>query len=188
MANRRFRRRRLPVATIWAALFFLILFRAWNGDSSVAPTLRLDEGVYSVARVIDGDTLVVDDGSTSAGEHTIRLMGVNTPETVKPDYPVEAWGPEASSFTRDFVASGRVRLQFDRERVYRYGRLLAYVWVDDRLLNEELVRAGLGHFEPQYRYAEPMKRRFRAAQDEARSAQRGIWSDVPTTTDSIDAP
>ena len=188
MAQRRFRRRRLPVVTVWAALFFLVLFRAWNGDSLVAPTARLDEGVYAVVRVIDGDTLVVDDGLSADGEHTIRLMGVNTPETVKPDYPVEAWGPEASAFTHDFVADRQVRLQFDRERVDRYGRLLAYVWVDDRLLNEELVRAGLAQFEPQYRYAEPMKRRFRAAQNEARAAQRGIWSSATSAAESAELP
>ena len=114
-------------------------------------------------------------------------MGVNTPETVKPDYPVEAWGPEASSFTRDFVASGRVRLQFDRERVDRYGRLLAYVWVDDRLLNEELVRAGLARFRAAISLRRTDEAPLSRSKDEARAAQRGIWSDVPTTTDSIDA-
>jgi micrococcal nuclease len=170
MAVRRFRRRRFALIAVWGALLLLVALRFWTGTAPVGPPAPLAEGIYSVSRVIDGDTLVVD------GEHTIRLMGVNTPETVKPDYPVEPWGPEASAFTHDFVADGKVRLQFDRERVDRYGRLLAYVWVGERMLNEELVRAGLASFEPQYHYAEPMKRRFRSAQDEARSAQRGIWS------------
>jgi micrococcal nuclease len=169
---RRFRRPRLPAATIWFALLLLVLFRVWSGGADSAPTAPLAEGNYAVERVIDGDTLLVQ------GNHTVRLMGVDTPESVKPEHPVERWGPEATAFTREFIAGRQVRLRFDRERVDQYGRLLAYVWVEERLLNEELVRAGFARFEPQYHYAEPMKRRFRSAQDEARSAQRGIWSDA----------
>jgi micrococcal nuclease len=104
-------------------------------------------------------------------------MGVDTPETVKPESPVEPWGPEASAFTRDFVAAGEVRLTFDRERVDRYGRMLSYAWVGKRMLNEELVRAGLAEYEPQFQYAQEMKQRFRAAQDEAKMAKRGLWSE-----------
>jgi micrococcal nuclease len=182
MPLRRFRPRRFALAAVWLALLALVAVRIWTGDATTAAPAPLSEGLYSVTRVVDGDTLIV------AGEQTIRLMGVNTPETVKPDYPVEPWGPEASEFTRQFLANGEVRLQFDRERVDRYGRLLAYVWVGERMLNEELVRAGLATFEPQYHYAEAMKRRLRAAQDEARQAERGIWSSknlpaVSTTSD-----
>jgi micrococcal nuclease len=174
MPTRRFRRRRFALAAVWIALACLVAARFWSGDSTTSPAAPLAEGMYSVTRVIDGDTLIV------AANHTVRLMGVNTPETVKPDYPVEQWGPEASEFTSQFVAGGAVRLQFDRERVDRYGRLLAYVWVGDQMLNEELVRAGLASFEPQYHYAESMKRRLRTAQDQARQAARGIWSSEPS--------
>ena len=111
--------------------------------------------------VVDGDTLLLRDGTR------IRLMGVDTPETVKPDTPVEPWGPEASEFTRDFVAGGPVRLEFDRERTDRFGRHLAYVWVGNRMLNEELLRAGLARWEPGYHYSQAMKTRFRRAQREA---------------------
>ncbi|MFH1266468.1 MAG: thermonuclease family protein, partial [Planctomycetota bacterium] len=108
----------------------------------------------------------------------IRLQGIDTPESVKPNHPVEPFGPEASEFTRRFVAEGggRVRLQFDRERVDKYGRFLAYVWVDDRMLNEELLRAGLATAETGFRYSKAMKDRFRRAEDEAKAAGRGIWS------------
>jgi micrococcal nuclease len=130
----------------------------------------LTEGSHRVVRVIDGDTIIV------APHVTIRLIGVNSPETVKPDWPVEPFGPEASRFTHEFLAGGTVRLSFDRERVDRFGRHLAYVWVGDQMLNEELLRAGLARYEPQYHYSEAVKRRFREAQKEARRDGLGIWS------------
>jgi micrococcal nuclease len=117
----------------------------------------LAEGSYPVERVIDGDTIVV------APRTTIRLIGVDTPETVKPEHPIEPLGPEATRFTSQFLAGGTARLSFDRERVDRYGRHLAYVWVGDRMLNEELLRSGLARFEPQFHYSEAVKRRFRQA-------------------------
>jgi micrococcal nuclease len=131
----------------------------------------LAEGSYAVERVVDGDTIVF------TPQATVRLIGVDTPETVQPERPVEPWGPEASEFTRAFLARGTARLSFDRERFDRYGRHLAYVWVDGQMLNEELLRAGLARWEPEFRYAEPIKRRFRQAQSEAQGARLGIWSE-----------
>lgn len=144
--------------------------RWWHSESRSSPPESLAEGVYRVERVIDGDTLLLTNHAR------IRLIGVDTPETVKPDHPVEPWGPEASAFTKAFIAKGAVRLQFDRERLDRYNRFLAYVLVDDRMLNEELVRAGLATAETKFSYSTAMKNRFRRAEDEARSARRGIWS------------
>ena len=129
----------------------------------------LESGTCRVDRVVDGDTLVV-------GGEKVRLIGANTPETVKRDWPIEPWGPEATAFTKDFVAGGAVRLEFDGPRRDKYERLLAYVWVGDRMLNEELIRAGLARAELQYRYSAAMKARFRRAEAEARAARRGIWS------------
>ena len=125
---------------------------------------------HHVVRVVDGDTLLVDPHAR------VRLIGVNAPETVKPDWPVEPWGPEASAFTKQFVSGGTVRLEFDDEPLDAYDRYLAYVWVDDRMLNEALLRAGLARFEPDFHYSSAMKRRFRQAQDEARRKHLGIWS------------
>jgi micrococcal nuclease len=123
-----------------------------------------------VERVVDGDTLLL------ANRARVRLIGIDTPETVKPDTPPQPWGAEATAFTKQFVAGGTVRLEFDRERVDQYDRFLAYVYVDEAMLNEELLRAGLARMEPQYRYDEAMKRRFRKAEDEARVDKLGIWS------------
>ena len=132
--------------------------------------MPLAAGEYQVEYVYDGDTLLLTTGQR------VRLIGVDTPETVKRDHPVEPFGPEATAFTRAFVAGGQVRLEFDRERFDRYGRMLAYVWVGPRMLNEELVRAGLARFEPQYHYSEAIKRRYSLAQEEAQRAKRGLWS------------
>ncbi len=152
-----------------AAILAVFAYRWWQ-PLPPAPPEALAEGTYAVRRVVDGDTLVL------TNDARVRLIGADTPETVKPDCPVEPWGPEATQFTRDFVGGGTVRLQLDRERVDKYGRFLAYVWVGDRMLNEELIRAGLARAKTGFRYSSSMKGRFRRAEGEAEAADRGIWS------------
>ncbi len=139
--------------------------------------MPLEPGQHHVERVVDGDTILVDPHSR------VRLIGVNAPETVKPDWPVEPWGPEASAFTKHFLAGGEVRLEFDDEPVDEYGRYLAYVWVDDKMLNEELVRAGLAHFERGFHYSAAMKRRFGHAEADAKRKHLGIWSGTRAETE-----
>jgi micrococcal nuclease len=176
--RRRIRPLRASTALVLVVLLAWAAFRLWQIWPAATGPDALTEGQYQVARVVDGDTLLLTNRAR------VRLIGVDTPETVKPNTAVEPWGPEATVFTRSMVAAHEVRLQFDRERVDRYGRFLAYVWVGDQLLNEELLRAGLARWEPQYHYSQSMKTRFRKAQQEAQRAQRGIWSDV---ADSIPA-
>ena len=157
---------------IWLLLGVYVALRFYWFLTLRAPTDLLP-GDYHVARVVDGDTFVLDDGSR------VRLMGVNCPESVKPNAPVEPFGIEASEFVRRQVeaAAGMVRLEFDRERVDNYGRLLAFVWIGEQLLNEELLRAGLARWEPYFSYSASMKTRFRRAEEEARRERRGVWSD-----------
>jgi micrococcal nuclease len=157
----------MGVALVVAA----IVLARQSSDAPSSPD-TLAEGTYAVRRVVDGDTLLLANGAR------VRLIGADTPETVKPNAPVEPWGPEASQFTRDFMdqGHGEVRLQMDSERVDKYGRFLAYVFVGDRMLNEELIRAGLARAKTQYHYSESMKTRFRRAEEEARRESRGIWS------------
>lgn len=152
-----------------AALVIVRLFFA-PAPSEHSPSQPPDEGLHRVVRVVDGDTIIID------RDTRVRLIGVNAPESVKPEHPVEPFGPEASAFTREFLAGGEARLTYDRERTDQYGRALAYVWVGNRLLNEELLRRGLARWEAHFNYAGPMKGRFRRAQDEAKRERLGIWS------------
>lgn len=152
-----------------------VLVRFWQEHNRPVVPEILAEGTYQVRRVIDGDTFVLDGGAR------IRLMGVDTPETVKPNHAVEPFGPEATRFSKVFLADGRVYLTFDRQKVDRYDRFLAYAWRDERMdlmLNEELVRVGLARAKTGYRYSSRMKKRFSRAEDEAKAARRGIWSAV----------
>jgi micrococcal nuclease len=132
----------------------------------------LAEGVHRVRRVVDGDTLLMESRAR------VRLEGVDTPETVREHYPVEPWGPEASAYTKEFIrrAGNSVKLTFGNERLDDYGRYLAFVWDGERMLNEELVRAGLAEARLGWNFSNHLKRRLRIAQDEAKREHRGIWS------------
>jgi micrococcal nuclease len=170
LSSIRLPRRGWPAMLVTVPLLALAALHQWRPEwfQHAAPP-PLESGAVRVVRVVDGDTLVV-------GDEKVRLIGANTPETVKPNWPVEPCGPEASAFTKDFVAGGAVRLEFDGPRRDKYGRLLAYVWVGDQMLNEELIRAGLARAELKYQYSAAMKARFRRAEADARAARRGIWS------------
>ena len=152
-----------------------IVWRIWEGglgDSKPTPPESMEEGVYAVERVVDGDTLVLENGAR------IRLIGVNTPETVAPGKDVEEFGPEASAYTKQFVeeAGGEVTLRFDKERLDRYDRFLAYVYSGDRFLNEELILVGLSPAETQYNNNPTLERRFEKAEEDARARRVGLWS------------
>jgi micrococcal nuclease len=132
-----------------------------------------DEGV--VTRVVDGDTVEVEfDGR----EFDVRLIGIDTPETVKPGAPVECFGPEASAYTRDRLEGRTVRLEFDVERLDPFDRTLAYVWLGEELFNETLVREGYAlvtTFPPNVRYVEHFRDAVRLARDQG----LGLWSACP---------
>lgn len=130
-----------------------------------------DLGDSLVSRVVDGDTaLIVIDGS----DVRVRFIGIDAPESVAPDQPVECLGPEAAAFVAERLEGERVRLEFDVEREDRFGRTLAYLWLGDELFNETIVREGLAvvtTFPPNVRHVD----RFVAAQREARAESRGVW-------------
>lgn len=147
----------------------LVLLRPWESD------LWRDEPPASatayVTRVVDGDTIAVNLGGH---EEDVRYIGVDTPETVKPDTPVQCFGPQASDFNHALVEHRRVRLDFGVERRDVYGRLLAYVYLDGRFVNATLVRRGLARtltIPPNDRFATRLKRLEIAAS----RAGRGLW-------------
>ena len=129
-----------------------------------------------VRSVVDGDTIRVDLGGRST---TVRLIGIDTPELGnRHDRSVGAqpFAHEATDFTRRKLNGQRVRLEYEpSDRVDKYGRTLAYVFLDDgTFLNRELVRSGLAHLytHSAFRY----RKQFRADEEEARLARRGLWS------------
>ncbi len=171
----RLRRRRVRLRSIpstWAVLVlaFLIAARYFGQQEEPRDAVFRSPGPFRVTRVVDGDTLVL------AGGHRIRLIGVDTPETKHPNKPVEPLGPEASQFTQRHVEGRNVTLKFDRERIDRYHRILAYVYVGDWFLNEELILAGFSRAETRYPFDANIKRRFRNAEQTAREQRRGIWA------------
>ena len=147
----------------------------WTSCSDAGPSQRpgrSDGSGSLVTRVVDGDTAHIEVGGRDLD---VRFIGIDTPETVAPDQPVECFGPEASVYTERRLEGERVRLEFDVEREDRFGRTLAYVWLGDELFNATLVREGYAlvtTFPPNVKYVD----RFVAAQRAARSEGRGLWS------------
>jgi micrococcal nuclease len=125
-----------------------------------------------VVRVVDGDTIHVRIGERV---EKVRYIGVNTPEVHHPTKGEEPGGREAASMNADLVKGRAVRIELDVQSRDRYGRLLAYVWVGDVMINAELVRLGYAQVmtvPPNVRY----QSLFVRLQREARAAGRGLWA------------
>jgi len=149
------------------ALIALLLLALAAGACEPAPAGE----TARVVRIVDGDTIDV----AIAGEtYRVRYIGIDAPESVRPDSPVEWMGPEASEANRRLVEGKTVRLERDVSETDRFGRLLRYVWVGDVMINAELVRLGYanaGAYPPDVKYQEVLRR----AEREARDAGRGLW-------------
>jgi endonuclease YncB( thermonuclease family) len=142
---------------------------------SVTPAVPATPATGITARVthiVDGDTIDVEiDGQT----YRVRYIGMDTPERNMPYYT------EATQANADLVAGGQVRLEKDVSETDRYGRLLRYVYVGDSMVNAELVRQGYAQaatFPPDVKY----QARFRALQQEAQAAGRGLWAGAGMST------
>jgi micrococcal nuclease len=153
-------------------LLLVSLSLAGCGTSQTAPAARPLVG--RVARIVDGDTVQV---TLSGRRERVRYIGVDTPESVKPQSPVQCYAKRASAFNARLVAGERVRLVSDAERRDRYGRLLAYVYRerDGLFVNAELVRRGYARtltIPPNVAHAAQLRKLASAA----RRAGRGLWS------------
>jgi micrococcal nuclease len=139
----------------------------WSGEQR-----RAARPIARVVQVLDGDTVVVElaDGSTD----TVRLLGVDTPETHHPTKPVQCFGPEAAAFTAERLTGAVVHLEADVERRDLYGRRLAYVVVDGERFNDVLLRRGYARLlviDPNRAHA----RELLGAELDARRHERGLW-------------
>lgn len=149
------------------------------GPTTVTVPGTTEQGTEAVVRsVVDGDTIEVSFGG-GTGER-VRLLGIDTPETVKPDAPVDCFGPEASAATKDLLEPGTtVIVQRDTEARDRYGRLLGYIWrTDGTFVNRVLVADGFARtlsIAPNTAHRGDLA----AAAAEARAAGRGLWASCP---------
>ena len=138
----------------------------------------------TVTRIVDGDTIVVEvsdrapgpgAGDAGNGEHKVRLIGIDTPESVDPRSPVECFGTEASEAAAALLEGAEVRMVKDVSETDRFGRLVRYVYVGDEMANARLVVNGYATaftYPPDVRHSDL----FLELEREARDAERGLWS------------
>ena len=143
------------------------------GLASFITSAQLDPVTARVERVIDGDTIQVRFEGKS---YTVRLIGVDTPETKHPTEAVQYFGREASAFTKAHLEGKTVLLQKDRtgDTVDRYGRLLRYVLLDGDNFNARLIREGYAHAYRRFPFSK--RTEFIQLEDQARRRGIGLWN------------
>lgn len=161
---------------IISAALLLSLALSRNLVTNRAPLSASDETSLPkkvmVTRVIDGDTIIANNSLR------IRYTGIDAPETKNPYRPVGYYGKEASSYNRDLVLGKEVLLEYDVQKFDKYGRALAYVYVDGIFVNAELVKNGYARaftVPPNVKYSGL----FASLQKEARKTRTGLWSKEP---------
>jgi micrococcal nuclease len=182
------RRYRYRKAHGWLAVLLLIaglLLSAQKAgliDNATRAAAPNQPGFYGIARFVDGDTIAVN---MNGKVEKVRFVGVDTPETHKPNTPVQCYGPAAAAFTKNTIGSQHVRLvsdslSTDRDR---YGRLLRYVYLPDgTLLNEKLIQEGYGFYYPYFPFTK--SKQFAADEQSAMAAHAGLWGNChPTPSD-----
>ena len=127
----------------------------------------------TVSRVVDGDTIIV---ALDGEQYRVRYIGIDAPETVRPDWPVEPFGPEAFELNKTLVEGKTVWLERDVSETDQFGRLLRYVWLEDgRMVNAVLVAEGYARavtIPPDLKHADDVVRLERDAQ----ANERGMWA------------
>lgn len=131
-------------------------------------------GTYKVVRVVDGDTFIIN---YNGKEERVRLIGVDTPESVHPDEEKNtAFGKKVSNFSKEKLSDKEVKIEFDVSQRDKYGRLLCYVYIDGQMYNKLLLKEGLAKvatYPPNVKYVED----FTKLQKEARKNKIGMWQD-----------
>lgn len=140
-----------------------------------------DKKLFMVTNVVDGDTIKISELGT------LRLIGMDTPETRDPRKPVQCFGREASNKAKELLSNKRVYLEFDpANRIDKYGRTLAYVYREDGLFyNAEMIKQGYAH--SYVTFPHPKLDEFNQYQREARSNNRGLWADDTCNGDTTQA-
>jgi len=164
----------------WAVLVIVavaLIQNYWTGTTTNSAQIEANlvtAGYFPVERVVDGDTFVYIENGTSK---TVRLLGVDTPETKDPRKPVQCFGKEASDETTSLIAGKTVRLESDpkAQNLDKYQRELRYVYLPDgRMLNRILVAEGYAHATPEYPFS--LSAEFVNLEKEATIAGKGLWN------------
>lgn len=180
---------RRPKTFASAVIIIAITAGGWyisqnNWNDTYNALQQTQPGTYKIVRYVDGDTIAVD---MEGVVETVRFIGIDTPETHKPNTPVQCYGPAAAAFTKNLIknAGGRVRLQADPTNTNRdrYDRLLRYVYLPDgTLVNQQAVRQGYAFYYPYFPFTK--KQQFADAQAQAIRESVGLWAAcTPTKTD-----
>lgn len=166
----------VALGALFAADHFGIFGTAPRADGE-----KYDGKTFAVVHVVDGDTIDVDIPNGKYKTTRVRLWGVDTPETAKPDTPPQHFGREASEFTKRVCLGKKVRLKLEARKARdKYDRLLAFVYLPDgKMLNRVLIEKGYGYADPRYEhtYAAEFKRLQKAAADSRVGLWQGITND-----------
>lgn len=143
-----------------------------SGNTTSSDNSKISSELYKVVRVVDGDTLIIDYNGT---EERVRLIGVDTPESVHPDEEKNTeFGTTASNFSKELLTDKYVKIELDVQERDQYGRILAYVYLDDVMVNKILLEEGyakVATYPPNVKYVDD----FTAIQEEARNNKKGLW-------------
>jgi len=124
-----------------------------------------------VVKVIDGDTIIIDKDN-----QTVRLLGIDAPETNHPDYPVQKLGVEAKKYLRQRIEFKKVKIEYNIENMYdKYGRLLAYVYFNGTLINAEMIKTGYAYIYTDINCSKTKE--FKILESVARQFKKGVWKD-----------
>ena len=169
-------------APVFALLLVLSLLRppcAPAGAGAEGSAGRPADGVPGVVtRVVDGDTVIVRFSPPPEGfgeTERVRLIGIDAPESVRPGTPVQRFSEEAAAYTRGNLLGRRVLLSFDRELRDRYGRVLAYLYLEDGVFfNAKMIEDGYAYAYTKYPFR--YMKNFRALERRARREKKGLWA------------
>lgn len=180
--SRRRRKQGISLAAVLVALFIALgQYYGWFGNAARG-VITNQPGLYRVDHFVDGDTIAVN---MNGKVETIRFIGVDTPETHKPDTPVQCYGPAAAAYTKNRIGSQKVRLASDSLSTDRdrYDRLLRYVYLTDGTnLNEAIIASGHGFYYPYFPFSKSDD--FAQAEQSAITAKKGLWGAChPTPSD-----
>ena len=149
--------------------YFLHLCLTLSTFLLIGATTAVNQQWFSVKWISDGDTIVLNDG------RHVRYIGINSPEIAHDNHKAEPFGYEAKKYNQSLLRSQKVRLEFDKEKHDRYGRLLAYIFLSDgTLVNKKMIEKGYAYvlyLRPNVKYAGVLLK----AQRDAMSAKQGMW-------------